>query len=94
MTGRVSAWEGNGRELAGNKEPVGSSQGQGGLRQDSDEAEGLREAQFEATSWGQLQITALAIRLEYYRAIYYNSQAKESTSKVICLIWKYNNFVS
>lgn len=46
------------------------------------------------TSHGQLQIPTLAICIEYYRAIYYSIQEEESTSKVIFLIWMYNNFVS
>lgn len=45
------------------------------------------------TSYGQLQITTLAICIGYYRPIYHGIQEKESTSKDIFLIWKYNNFV-
>jgi hypothetical protein len=46
------------------------------------------------TSYEQPQITTLAICIGYFRAIYYSIQQKESTSKDIFLIWKYNNFVS
>lgn len=46
------------------------------------------------TSYEQSEIITLAISTEYYRTIYYSTQQKESTSKDIFLIWKYNNFVS
>lgn len=45
------------------------------------------------TSYGQPQIMTLAICIGYYRVIYHGIQEKESTSKDIFLIWKYNNFV-
>lgn len=46
------------------------------------------------TSYRELQIPTLATCIGYYRAIYYAIQEKESTSKDIFLIWKYNNVVS
>lgn len=46
------------------------------------------------TSYEQLQYTTLDICIGYYRANYYSIQQKESTSKYILFIWKYNNFVS